>query len=54
MIVSNEASRSALLFAHVFEKYADCVEEATLLDNLFPMYFLSVEIDVFFEHVCKC
>ena len=52
-MVANTQSRSALLFAHVFEKYVDFVEEGNLLDHLLPMYFRTFEIDVFFEHVCK-
>ena len=52
-MVTNTASRSALLFEHVFEKYVDFVEEDVFLDHTFPMYFLTFEIDVFLEHVCK-
>ena len=51
-MVTNTASRSALLFEHVFEKYVDFVEEDVFLDHTFPMYFLTFEIDVFLEHVC--
>ena len=51
-MVADTSSRPALLFAHVFEKYVDFVEEDIILDHIFPMYFRTSEIDVFFEHVC--
>ena len=35
-MVAYMSSRSALLFAHVFEKYVGFVEEANLLDHLVP------------------
>ena len=52
-MVANTQNRSALLFAHVFEKYVGFVEEELLLDHLSPMYLRTFEIDVFFEHVCE-
>ena len=52
-MVSNTTRLSALLFAHVFEKYVDFVEDGNLLDLFLPRYFPTFEIDVFFEHVCK-
>jgi len=52
-MVADTSSRPALLFAHVFEKYVDFVEEAIILDHTFPMYFRTFEINVFFEHVCN-
>ena len=53
VMVTNVSSLSALLFAHMFEKYVDFVEEGNLLDHIFNRYFRTFEIDVFFEHVCK-
>ena len=52
-MVSNTTRLSALLLAHVFEKYVDSVEDGNLLDHVLPRYFPTFEIDVFFEHVCK-
>ena len=52
-MVSNTTRLSALLLAHVFEKYVDSVEDGNLLDDVLARYFPTFEIDVFFEHVYK-
>ena len=53
MMDPNTTHLLALVFAHVFAKYVDFVEEGTLLRHFVPMYFQSIEIYVFFGHVCK-
>ena len=52
-MVADTSSQPAMLFAQLFEGYLDFVEEESILDHIFPMYFLTSETNVFFEHVCK-